>query len=398
MGTLRSGVHGFGPVPQGQTRLLENFSRAVITDVFVEREAFMSEKLKCVLIGCGRIFSRHIEVMSNLPDVQLVGICDIRRDRLEKAAAASGTHPFSDYMDMVKTVKPDIVSVLTESGSHARIACDVMPHTKNVVVEKPMALTLDDADRMIGMCDHAGVSLFVVKQNRYNRPVVRLRQALDAGRFGKLALGTVRVRWSRSQAYYDQDAWRGTWKDDGGVFANQASHHVDLLQWMMGPVESVQCYTATRLVDIEVEDVGLAILKFTNGALGVVEATTAARPKDLEGSLSILGERGAVVIGGFAVNRVDTWNFDTPHGGDEHPDEWSQNPPNVYGHGHMEFYKDIVGCIRERRRAMLDGLEGRKSLELIIAIYQAAATRREVRLRYVPEGVPLGIGFRRSAT
>jgi len=355
------------------------------------------ETLKCALIGCGRISSKHIEVMSNLPDLQLEGVCDIRPDRLEKTAAASGARPFGDYMEMVRTVKPDLVSVLTESGSHARIACDVVPYTRYIVVEKPMALTLDDADRMIGTCDHTGVSLFVVKQNRYNRPVVKLRQALDAGRFGKLSLGTVRVRWCRSQGYYDQDAWRGTWKDDGGVFANQASHHVDLLQWMMGPVESVQSYTATRLVDIEVEDVGLAILRFTSGALGVVEATTTARPKDLEGSLSILGERGAVVIGGFAVNHVDTWNFDSPSADDENPEEWSQNPPNVYGHGHMEFYKDIIGCIRGKRRAMLDGLEGRKSLELIIAIYQAAATRSEVRLRYVPEGVPLGIGFPKSA-
>ena len=358
----------------------------------------MSAKLKCVLIGCGRISSKHVEVMAAIPDVDLVGVCDIRPDRLARSSVASGARPFGDYMDMVKAVKPDVVSVLTESGSHARIACDVVPYTANVVVEKPMALTLDDADRMIGTCDHAGVSLFVVKQNRYNRPVVKLRQALDAGRFGKLALGTVRVRWCRPQAYYDQDAWRGTWKDDGGVFANQASHHVDLLQWMMGPVESVQSYIVTRLVDIEVEDVGIAILKFTSGALGVVEATTTARPTDLEGSLSILGERGAVVIGGFAVNRVDTWNFDVPTAHDENPDEWSQNPPNVYGHGHLEFYKDIIGCIREKRRAMLDGLEGRKSLELIIAIYQAAATRQEVRLRYVPQGVPLGTGFSRAVT
>jgi UDP-N-acetyl-2-amino-2-deoxyglucuronate dehydrogenase len=325
--------------------------------------------------------------------VELAGVCDTNKARLEKAAAACGARPFDDYMEMVKTLKPDIVSVLAESGAHARIACDVVPFTKNVVVEKPMALTLDDADRMIDTCDRAGVGLFVVKQNRYNRPVVKLRRALEAGRFGKLSLGTVRVRWCRPQKYYDQDAWRGTWKDDGGVFANQASHHVDLLQWMMGPVESVQAYTATRLVDVEVEDVGVAILKFTSGALGVIEATNTARPKDLEGSISILGERGAAVIGGFAVNRVDTWNFDTPSPEDENFEEWSQNPPNVYGLGHLEFYKDIISCIRGKHRAMLDGLEGKKSLELIIAIYQAAATRSEVRLRYIPEGVPLGIGF-----
>ena len=353
----------------------------------------MSEKLRCVLIGCGRISAKHIEALGTSTDVELVGVSDLIPGRLEKAAAASGARPFSNHLEMVQTLKPDIVSVLTESGSHARIACEVVPYTKNIVVEKPMALTLDDADRMIDTCDRAGASLFVVKQNRYNRPVVKLRHALEVGRFGKLTLGTVRVRWCRPQQYYDQDAWRGTWKDDGGVFANQASHHVDLLQWMMGPVESVQAYTATRLVNVEVEDTGLAILKFTSGALGVVEATNTARPKDLEGSISILGERGAVVIGGFAVNKVETWNFDTAAPDDENFEEWSQNPPNVYGLGHMEFYKDIISCIRNRQRAMLDGLEGRKSLELIIAIYQAAATRREVRLRYIPEGVPLGIGF-----
>jgi predicted dehydrogenase len=269
----------------------------------------------------------------------------------------------------------------------------VVPYTKNLVVEKPMALTLDDADRMIDACDRVGVRLFVVKQNRYNRPVVKLRKAVEAGRFGKPVMGTVRVRWCRPQEYYDQDAWRGTWKDDGGVFANQASHHVDLLQWMMGPVESVQAYTTTRLVDVEVEDVGVAILKFTSGALGIIEATNATRPKDLEGSLSILGEKGAVVISGFAVNRLETWNFAEPSKEDADFGEWSQKPPNVYGLGHEAFYRDILRCIETNRRAMLDGLEGRKSLELIIAIYQAAATRHEVKLRYVPEGVPLGRGF-----
>ncbi|BCS36060.1 oxidoreductase [Luteitalea sp. TBR-22] len=354
----------------------------------------MSEKLTCVLVGCGRISTRHIEVLADHPGIQLVGVCDSREDRLAKAATASGAPAFTDYLEMVRTVRPDIVSVLTHSGAHARVACDVVPYTGNVVVEKPMALTLDDADRMIDTCDRAGVGLFVVQQNRYNRPVVKLRQALDRGRFGKLSLGTVRVRWCRTQEYYDLDAWRGTWRDDGGVFANQASHHVDLLQWLMGPVESVQAYTATRLVDVEVEDVGLAILKFRSGALGVAEATTTARPRDLEGSVSVLGERGSAVIGGFAVNRVETWNFAEASADDVNPEEWSQNPPTVYGFGHMAFYNDVLDCIRTRRRAMLDGIEGRKSLELVIAIYQAAATRKEVRLRYVPEGVPLGLDLK----
>jgi predicted dehydrogenase len=253
-----------------------------------------------------------------------------------------------------------------------------------------MALTLDDADRLIETCDAHRTRLFVVKQNRFNRPVVRLRAALEAGRFGKLVMGTVRVRWCRTQAYYDQDPWRGTWKDDGGVLTNQASHHIDLLQWMMGPVEAVKAYTATRLARIEAEDTGVVILRFASGAVGVIEATTATRPKDLEGSLSILGEKGSVVIGGFAVNRLDTWAFADPLPEDARAQEDSVTPPNVYGFGHAEFYRDVLECLKSGRRAMLDGWEGRKSLELINAIYESAATGAEVRLRYVPRGVRLG--------
>ena len=209
-----------------------------------------------------------------------------------------------------------------------------------------MALTLPDADKMIEACDEAGVKLFVVKQNRFNVPVVQLRKALEDGRFGRLIMGTVRVRWCRTQAYYDQDAWRGTWALDGGVLTNQASHHVDLLEWMMGEVESVFAKSKTALVDIEAEDTAVVILKFRNGALGVIEATTAIRPKDLEGSISILGETGSVEIGGFAVNKMQTWNF-TSHqdGDDEVLAKYSVNPPNVYGFGHQAYYEHVVDCI-----------------------------------------------------
>ncbi|HOX43468.1 MAG TPA: Gfo/Idh/MocA family oxidoreductase [Myxococcota bacterium] len=352
----------------------------------------MSDTRTIAIVGCGRISPRHLDVIKEIPELKLVGVCDIKRERAEVRAKATGAPAFTDAVEMVKNLKPDLVSVLVESGAHCRVACEVIPYTKNLIVEKPMALTLDDADRLIDTCEHSGVRLFVVKQNRYNKPVVKLRRALEAGRFGKIALGTVRVRWCRTQTYYNQDSWRGTWQDDGGVYANQASHHIDLLQWMLGPVESVQAYTATRLVKIETEDVGTAILKFTSGALGIVEATTAARPKDLEGSLSILGEKGSVVISGFAVNKIETWNFAEPSPEDSDLAAWSVNPPTVYGFGHLEFYKDLLECIRTGKRAMLDGLAGRKSLELVIALYQAAVSRHEVRLRYVPEGVPLGRG------
>ena len=232
----------------------------------------------------------------------------------------------------------------------------------------------------------------MVKQNRFNVPVVKLREALEAGRFGKLVMGTVRVRWCRPQSYYDQDPWRGTWAYDGGVLTNQASHHIDLLEWMMGDVESVYAMTRTALVDIETEDTAVVVLRFTNGALGVVEATTAARPTDLEGSLSVLGEGGTVEIGGFAVNEMKTWNFAAKTPTDEGVmRDYSVNPPNVYGFGHQAYYDHVVDCIRNGTRHLVDGLEGRKSLELINAIYESVETGAEVKLRFRPQRCKLGV-------
>ncbi len=342
------------------------------------------------LVGCGRISARHIQVLTRMEGIRLVGLCDIQADRAQKAAESLGLPWFTDALEMVKKMQPDIVSVLTDSGLHPMIGCELASHVKALVVEKPMALTLEDADRLIETCEHCGTKLFVVKQNRYNPAVVKLKEAVQAGRFGKMVLGTVRIRWSRPQEYYDQDAWRGTWALDGGVFTNQASHHIDLLQWIMGPVESVKSYVSTRLVDIEAEDTGVAVLKFKSGALGVIEATTATRPKDLEGSISVLGEKASVVIGGFSVNRMVTWNFAEPRSEDEDMQQLISNPPNVYGFGHQPFYEDILSCLEKGTRPMLDGLEGRKSLEIINALYESAFTGKEVRLQYVPEGVPLG--------
>ena len=285
----------------------------------------------------------------------------------------------------------DAISVLTESGNHARHVQELAPYGKHLIVEKPMALTLDDADAMIRACDAHGVKLFVIKQNRFNVPVVRLREALEEGRFGRLVLGTVRVRWCRPQSYYDQDPWRGTWAMDGGVLTNQASHHVDLLEWMMGDVESVFAKSTTALANIEAEDTAVVTLKFRNGALGLIEATTATRPRDLEGSLSVLGEKGSVVIGGFAVNRMDTWNFVDPRPEDATVlRDFSVNPPDVYGFGHKSYYEHVIACLEEGRRQLVDGLEGRRSLELITAIYESIETGREVFLRFSPQLCKLG--------
>jgi predicted dehydrogenase len=274
---------------------------------------------------------------------------------------------------------------------HAEHTIAVANARKHVVVEKPMALTLDDANAMIEACDASGVRLFVVKQNRFNVPVVKAREALDAGRFGQLVLGTVRVRWCRDQAYYDNDSWRGTWAQDGGVLSNQASHHVDMLSWFMGDVESVHARGVTALARIEAEDTAVATIKFRNGALGIVEATTAARPKDMEGSLSVLGSTGAVEIAGFSVNKIRTWRFTHPLDSDaDVMERFSVNPPNVYGFGHQTYYEHVVDCFNNGTDALVDGHKGRQSLELIMALYESIASGREVTLPLEVEHCKLG--------
>lgn len=349
--------------------------------------------LKFALVGCGRIAKRHSELLgyNQIKGAKLVAVCDLVLEKAQKIAAEFSVPCFTDMHQMMQSTDIDVIVVLTESGNHARHVVALASYGKHIVVEKPMALTLDDADAMIRACDHAGAKLFVVKQNRFNVPVLKLRQALETGRFGKLVLGTVRVRWCRPQSYYDQDTWRGTWAMDGGVLTNQASHHVDLLEWMMGDVDSVFAMSTTALANIEAEDTAVVTLRFKNGALGVIEATTAARPKDLEGSLSILGEGGTVEIGGFAVNKMKAWNFVSPEGGDDRVmDEYSVNPPNVYGFGHQAYYEHVVECIQKNTQHLVDGLVGRKSLELINAIYESIETGREVHLRFRPKHCRLG--------
>jgi len=351
------------------------------------------EKLNFAVIGCGRIARKHIPIIDQLENANLVAVCDIKEERAKKWAGEYNVPYYTNYLEMLDKEKSiDVVNILTPSGSHAKITIDVAQYGKHVVVEKPMALKLEDADKMITECDKNGSRLFVVKQNRYNLPVQKLREALEHGRFGKLVLGTVRVRWSRDQAYYDMDPWRGTWAQDGGVLTNQASHHIDLLEWMMGDVESVFAKTTTALMNIEVEDTGVAILKFTNGALGLIEATVCTRPNDLEGSISILGEKGTVEIAGFAVNKIRVWQFvDKKPEDEEIIREYNQNPPDVYGFGHYEYLKNVIDSIMNNKHALVDGLEGRKSLELINAIYESVETGKEVFLRFKPKKCKLGI-------
>jgi predicted dehydrogenase len=349
--------------------------------------------LKFAIIGCGRISKRHCELLGlgQIPGAKLVAVADVQLDRAKATGERFNIPYYQDFHEMLKKEDIDVVTILTPSGLHAEHAIAVSQYKKHIVVEKPMALTLEDADKMTAAAKNAGVELFVVKQNRFNVPVVRLRQELESGRFGKLVMGTVRVRWCRDQAYYDQDAWRGTWAQDGGAFANQASHHVDLLQWMMGDVESVFAKGGTFLVDTETEDTGIAMIKFKNGALGVIEATTACRPKDLEGSVSILGERGSVEISGFAVNEMRHWNFSPATQEDQNIiKNYSVNPPNVYGYGHKAYLEHVVECLTTGKKSFLTGVEGKKSLELIIAIYESMESGKEVRYPFKPEKCKLG--------
>lgn len=351
--------------------------------------------VRFALVGCGRIAERHAELLGggHVGTASLAAVCDIERERADRLASKYGVPAYDDMDEMMEQVDADVAVVLTPSGAHAEHVINLAKHGKHILVEKPMALTIDDADEMVRVCDEARVRLFVVKQNRFNVPVRKLRESLERGRFGKLILGTVRVRWCRTQEYYDQDAWRGTWAHDGGVLANQASHHVDLLEWMMGAVDSVFARATTALSDIETEDTIVVTLKFRNGALGVIEATTATRPKDLEGSLSVLGETGTVEISGFAVNKVRVWEFKEQESDDEEvrAGAFSVNPPDVYGFGHKNYYEHVVDCLINGSPHLVDGLEGRRSLELISAIYESVESGEEVHLRFTPQKCRLGL-------
>lgn len=350
--------------------------------------------LNVALIGCGRIAKRHSELLgqNQIGDARLAAVCDLDPQKARRIGEEFRIPWFTDMHQLMQNVAVDLVVVLTESGAHAEHVVQLARYGKHIVVEKPMALTLRDADRMIRACDEARIKLFVVKQNRFNIPVMKAREALEQGRLGKLVLGTVRVRWCRLQSYYDQSPWRGTWAMDGGVLSNQASHHVDMLEWMMGDVESLFALGNTALANIEAEDTAVVTLRFANGALGVIEATTATRPADLEGSLSLLGEGGSIVIGGFAMNEMKTWSFGEARAGDDEVlRKYSVNPPNVYGFGHQAYYEHVIDCIVNDRRQLVDGLEGRRSLELITAIYESIETGRQVALRFNPKRCRLGM-------
>jgi UDP-N-acetyl-2-amino-2-deoxyglucuronate dehydrogenase len=340
--------------------------------------------LRIALVGCGRISRTHFDAIRKVAELELVAVCDIVEERARAAGESHAVPFFTAYPAMLEHVPSDIVAVCTPSGLHPEHGILAARAGRHVVCEKPMAITLSAADELVKACDDAGVHLFVIKQNRLNPPVQLLKRALDKGRFGRIYLANTTVRWTRPQEYYDQAPWRGTWAFDGGAIMNQASHYVDLIQWLAGPVESIMAKTATLARRIETEDTGVALLRFRSGALGIIEVTMLTYPRNLEGSITILGERGTVKIGGTAVNRVEHWMFADYDDDDKLVDAASTNPPNVYGFGHAGYYQNVVAAIRGTKPADTDGRAGRKSLELILGIYESAKTGREVALPLSP--------------
>ena len=334
--------------------------------------------VRVALLGCGRISKNHLEAIAKVGELQLVSVADIDRHRAERVGTEWNVPAFSSLEEMLAEVPSDLVAICTPSGLHPQHGIAGAQAGRHVLTEKPMAISLAAADALVHACDAAGVHLFVVKQNRLNPPIQLLKRAIDKGRFGRIYMANTTVRWTRPQEYYDAEAWRGTWEFDGGAIKNQASHYVDLLQWLVGPVESVMGRTATQARRIEAEDSGVALLKFRSGALGVIEVNVLTYPRNLEGSITILGEKGSVKIGGTAVNRVEHWSFEVYDDDDKLIEAANTTPPTVYGFGHEGYYRNLLPVLRGRAKPDTDGRAGRKSLELILGIYESAKTGCEV--------------------
>ncbi len=335
---------------------------------------------RIAVVGCGRISVNHAEAIARIDGLDLVAACDQDAGRARAFGELHGVPWFLSYDEMLRSVDCDVVTIATPSGLHPAQGVIAARAGKHVVTEKPMAISLRGADELVQACDAAGVHLFVVKQNRLNAPVQMLKRAVDQGRFGRLYMANCTVRWTRPQDYYDQAPWRGTWEFDGGAFMNQASHYVDLVQWVMGPVESVMAKTATLARKIETEDSGVAIMRFRSGALGVIEVTMLTYPSNMEGSITVLGERGTVKIGGTAVNKVEHWTFADADPDDDVVHAAGTNPPNIYGYGHEGYYRNVLAVLSGDAKPDTDGRAGRKSLELILGIYESAKTGRDVPL------------------
>jgi UDP-N-acetyl-2-amino-2-deoxyglucuronate dehydrogenase len=333
------------------------------------------------LVGCGRIAANHFGAFEQFRDrAELVAVCDIDPAALAAATKRTGAKGYSSLTDLLAASDADIVVLSTPSGLHPEQAIQVAASGRHVMTEKPMATRWEDGKRMVQACDNAGVRLFVVKQNRHNATLQLLKRAVENDRFGKIYMVTVNVFWTRPQSYYDSAKWRGTWEFDGGAFMNQASHYVDLLDWLLGPVESIYAYTATLARNIEVEDTGVAAVRWRTGALGTINVTMLTYPKNLEGSITIIGEKGTARIGGVAVNEIQHWEFADASEEDRQVKNASYQTTSVYGFGHPVYYDNVIKVLRGEAEPQTDGREGLKSLELLIAMYRSARDGHRISL------------------
>ena len=338
-------------------------------------------KVRLALVGCGRISANHFgAVEKHAARVELVDVCDEDLTALERAITRTQARGHRSLTEMLQTTAADLVVLATPSGLHPEQAIQVAQSGRHVMTEKPMATRWSDGLRMVKACDDANVRLFVVKQNRRNATLQLLKHAIEQGRFGKIYSVAINVFWTRPQEYYDSAKWRGTWEFDGGALMNQASHYIDLLDWLIGPVESVMAYTATLARDIEVEDSGVVALRWRSGAMGTVNVTMLTYPKNMEGSITILGEKGTVRIGGVAVNEIQTWEFAEPRPEDAEIANANYETTSVYGFGHPLYYDNVIKTLRGEAEPETDGREGLKTLELLIAMYLSSRDGKRVAL------------------
>lgn len=342
--------------------------------------------MKYALIGCGRISPNHVVAAKN-NQLDIVALCDLEKENIEdkilKFDLDKNLHQYTDYKEMLKAEKPELVAIATESGKHAQIALDCIEAGCHLIIEKPIALSLEDADKIIKASKEKGVKVCACHQNRFNKSIQKIREAVEKKRFGRLLYGTAHIRWARDYDYYARAKWRGTWEQDGGALMNQCIHDIDLLRWMMGgEIEEVVGMTDRLKHDyIEAEDLGIALIKFKNGSYGIVEGTTDVYPKNLEETLYIFGEKGTVKAGGEAVNIIEEWRFsDYMDEAEEVKKECHENPPNVYGFGHSKLYRDVIDAIETDREPYVNAQAGRDALELVLAIYKSAATGTSVKL------------------
>lgn len=342
--------------------------------------------LKYAIIGCGRISPNHIAAaIDNKLDI--VALCDIDNSKMEETISEfnlpSTVKKYTDYKEMLKNEQPELVGICTESGKHGQIALDCIEAGSNLIIEKPIALSLEEADQIIEKAKEKNIKVSACHQNRFNKSVQKMREAVEEGRFGKLLHGTAHIRWNRGEDYYTQAPWRGTWEQDGGALMNQCIHNIDLLRWMMGDeiVEVVGMTDNLMHGFIDAEDLGMALVRFANGSYGIIEGTTNIYPRNLEETLYVFGEQGTVKIGGKSVNIIEEWLFaDQLDDSDEVKEKYHENPPTVYGFGHTPLYTDVIEAIKEDRAPYVTAEDGRRALELVLAIYKSAAEGISIKL------------------